>query len=128
MTTSATTTVYHDDAADLGALAGETIAVVGYGNQGRSQALNLRDSGLQVIVGNIGDAARERAAAEGFTAYDVADAVRRADVVMLLIPDEVMPEVWTRDLAPNLRAGACLSFASGYTITFGAMEAAAIAN
>ena len=59
-------TIYHDEDADLAALAGETIAVVGYGNQGRSQALNLRDSGLPVVVGNIGDAARARAASDGF--------------------------------------------------------------
>ncbi len=120
-TTPGPTTVYHDEDADLGALAGETIAIVGYGNQGRSQALNLRDSGLRVIVGNIGDAARDRARDEGFEAFDVAVAVGRADVVMLLIPDEVMPEVWERDVRPHLRAGACVSFASGYTITFGAI-------
>jgi ketol-acid reductoisomerase len=115
------TTVYHDEDADLGALAAETIAVVGYGNQGRSQALNLRDSGLRVIVGNIGDEARTRAKEEGFEAFDIAEAVRRADVVMLLIPDEVMPAVWEHDLHPALRAGGCVSFASGYTIAFGAI-------
>jgi ketol-acid reductoisomerase len=112
------TTVYHDQDADLAALAGETIAVVGYGNQGRSQALNLRDSGLEVVVGNIGDEARARARSEGFATCDVAEASSRADVLMLLIPDEVMPEVYTRDVAPRLRDGACLSFASGYTVAF----------
>ena len=115
------TTTYHDEDADLGALVNETIAVVGYGNQGRSQALNLRDSGLKVIVGNIGDASKDRAREDGFEAFDIAEAVRRADVVMLLIPDEVMPEVWARDVRPNLKQGACVSFASGYTITFGAI-------
>ncbi len=112
-------TVYHDEDADLAALAGGTIAVIGYGNQGRSQALNLRDSGLRVIVGNIGDPVRERAAAEGFEVSGITEAAARADVVMLLIPDEVMPDVWTRDLAPVLRAGSCVSFASGYTVAFG---------
>jgi ketol-acid reductoisomerase len=112
------TTVFHDEDADLATLAGETIAVVGYGNQGRSQALNLRDSGLSVVVGNIGDAARARAAGEGFPVHDVADAVARADVVMLLIPDEVMPEVYARDVAPRLRRGGCVSFASGYNVAF----------
>jgi ketol-acid reductoisomerase len=111
-------TVFHDEDADLAALAGETIAVVGYGNQGRSQALNLRDSGLRVVVGNIGDAARARAVAEGFDAMDVAEAARRADIVMLLVPDEVMPEVYRRDVAPGLRSGACVSFASGYNVAF----------
>src|SRR5262249_31444504 len=114
-------TVFHDEDADLGTLAGETIAVIGYGNQGRSQALNLRDSGLRVIVGNIGDASRERAVAEGFEAFGIRDATAGADVVMLLIPDEVMPEVYGRDVAPALKPGACLSFASGYTVAFGAV-------
>jgi ketol-acid reductoisomerase len=111
-------TVFHDEDADPAALAGETVAVVGYGNQGRSQALNLRDSGLRVVVGSIGDASGARAAAEGFEVLDVAAAARRADVVMLLIPDEVMPEVYGRDVAPGLHAGACVSFASGYNVAF----------
>jgi ketol-acid reductoisomerase len=119
------TTVYHDQDADLAALAGKTIAVVGYGNQGRSQALNLRDSGLHVVVGNIGDAARARAKGDGFETFDVAEAAARADVLMLLIPDEVMPEVYTREVEPRLRAGACLSFASGYTVAFGLVTPAA---
>jgi ketol-acid reductoisomerase len=117
--------VYHDEDADLAALAGQTVAVVGYGNQGRSQALNLRDSGLTVVVGNIGDAARARAAAEGFEVSDVAGAAARADVAMLLIPDEVMPEVYERDVAPHLRRGACVSFASGYNVAFGLLTPAA---
>src|SRR5580765_5505453 len=104
------TTVFHDEDADLATLASETIAVVGYGNQGRSQALNLRDSGLRVIVGNIGDAARARATEEGFEAFDIVEAVKRADVVMLLIPDEVMPAVWEADVRPHLRPSACVSF------------------
>jgi ketol-acid reductoisomerase len=112
-------TVYHDEDADLTALAGETVAVIGYGNQGRSQALNLRDSGLTVVVGNIGDAARARAASEGFAVFDVAEAAARADVVMLLIPDEVMPETYARDVAPRLEPGDAVSFASGYNVAFG---------
>ena len=111
-------TVYHDEDADLAALAGDTIAVVGYGNQGRSQALNLHDSGLRVVVGNVDDAARTRAASEGFEVLAVGEAAARADVVMLLIPDEVMPEVYARDVAPGLRAGDCVCFASGYNIAF----------
>src|SRR5262245_55305173 len=98
-------TVYHDEDADIGALAGERVAVVGYGNQGRSQALNLRDSGLDVIIGSIADASRERAVADGFAAHDIGQAVSAADVVMLLIPDEIMAEVYTRDVAPALRPG-----------------------
>jgi len=119
------TIIYHDEDADLGALTGETIAVIGYGNQGRSQALNLRDSGLRVVVGNIGDAARQRAADDGFEAGAIPDAVRRADVVMLLIPDEVMPEVYARDVAPGLEPGDCVAFASGYNVAFGKIAPAA---
>ena len=111
--------MYYDEDADPAALAGQTIAIIGYGNQGRSQALNLRDSGLDVIVGNIGDASRARAAAEGFAVHDVGAAAAKADVLMLLIPDEVMPEVWTRDIGPRVRAGSCVSFASGYNVAFG---------
>jgi ketol-acid reductoisomerase len=111
--------IYHDEDADLSALAGETIAVIGYGNQGRAQALNLRDSGLRVIVGTIADAAGARAAAEGFPTARITEAAGDAGVVMLLIPDEVMPDVYARDVAPRLGAGACVCFASGYNVAFG---------
>jgi ketol-acid reductoisomerase len=112
-------TVYHEEDADLGDLQGQRIAVVGYGNQGRAQALNLRDSGLDLIVGTIADASREQAKADGFGTTDIPSAVGAADVVMLLIPDEIMPEVYERDVAPRLKPGAALLFASGYNIAFG---------
>lgn len=111
--------VYHDNDGDLGVLAGQPIAVIGYGNQGRSQALNLRDSGLDVSIGAIADSTRERARAEGFDVADIAAAVAGADVVFLLIPDEIMPEVYDREVAPNLRAGSAIVFASGYNVAFG---------
>ncbi len=111
--------IYHDEDARLEAIAGQTIAVVGYGNQGRSQALNLRDSGLSLIVGNIRDYALEQAEQDRMEVVPIAEACRRADIVMLLIPDEVMPEVYEREVAPNLRAGGCVSFASGYNVAFG---------
>jgi len=118
-------TIYHDDDADPGALAGETVALVGYGNQGRSQALNLRDSGVPVLIGNIRDAAHEAAERDGFTVKPIAEACREASVVMLLIPDEVMPEVHAEHVAPNLSAGDMLTFASGYNVAFGLLEPAA---
>ncbi|MCZ6823280.1 MAG: ketol-acid reductoisomerase [Deltaproteobacteria bacterium] len=111
--------IYHDADADLGALRDRTLAVVGYGNQGRSQALNLRDSGLNVIVGNIVDASLESARADDFEALPIADACARADVVLLLVPDEVMPEVYQKEVAPQLRPDSVLDFASGYNIAFG---------
>ncbi len=114
--------IYHDSDADLGVLSGCTIAVVGYGNQGRSQALNLRDSGLRVIVGNIMDASLERAREDGFEALPIADACARADVIMLLVPDEVMPEVFEKDVAPHLQPDKVLDFASGYNVAFGLIK------
>jgi ketol-acid reductoisomerase len=114
--------IYHDADADLGVLADETLAVVGYGNQGRSQALNLRDSGLEVIVGSIADGSRERAREEGFEACSISDACERADLVLLLVPDEIMPAVWSESVAPRLEAGNGVDFASGYNIAFGLIE------
>jgi len=111
--------IYRDEDADLSALEGEQIAVIGYGNQGRSQALNLRDSGLSLRIGAIRDATRERAADEGFEVSDIGDAVAAADVVLLLVPDEIMAELFVREVAPQLRPGACVDFASGYNIAFG---------
>ena len=114
--------IYHDSDADLGVLSECTIAVVGYGNQGRSQALNLRDSGLRVIVGNIMDASLERARQDGFKALPIADACARADVIMLLVPDEVMPEVYEKDVASHLQPAKVLNFASGYNVAFGLIK------
>ena len=111
--------IFHDTDADPSVLAGKTVAVVGYGNQGRSQALNLRDAGLRVVVGNVTDAYAEQARADGFAPRPIAEACRGADVVMLLLPDEIMPEVYARDVAPELRAGTVLDFASGYNVAFG---------
>lgn len=113
------TRVFHEADADLGVLAGRTLAVVGYGNQGRSQALNLRDNGLTTIVGNIEDACAEQARADGFEVTSIAEACRRADVVLLLVPDEVMPEVYEREVRPHLAAGDVLDLASGYNVAFG---------
>lgn len=111
--------IYHEEDADLGALAGQTIAVVGYGNQGRSQALNLRDSGLDVLIGNLRDAYHEQARADGFEVLPIEQACARADVVMLLVPDEVMPEVYSERVAPGLSPGDLVCFASGYNVAFG---------
>jgi ketol-acid reductoisomerase len=111
-------TIYHDDDADVAVLAGATIAVVGYGNQGRSQALNLRDSGLSVVIGNVRDAALEAAEKDGFEVLPIAEACARADAVLMLIPDEIMPVVYAEHVAPNLRKGALLDFASGYNVAF----------
>ncbi len=115
-------TIYHDADADLATLAGSRIAVIGYGNQGRSQALNLRDSGLDVIVGNRPDSSHDQARSDGFEVMPVAEACGRADLVMLLVPDEVMPEIYREQVAPSLEAGNTLCFASGYNVAFGLIE------
>ncbi len=118
-------TIYHDSDADLAALEGETIAIVGYGNQGRSQALNLRDSGVSVVVGNIRDGAHEAALADGFRVLPIVEACAEASAVMLLIPDEVMPEVYDAQVAPQLAPGDLVCFASGYNVAFGLIAPAA---
>jgi ketol-acid reductoisomerase len=117
-------TIYHDSDADLSALSGQTIAVIGYGNQGRSQALNLRDSGVDVVVGNIRDYALDAAQADGFAVRPIAEACAAANCVMMLIPDELMPEVYRVQVAPQLAAGDLVSFASGYNVAFGLLEPA----
>lgn len=114
--------VYYEHDADLGTLEGKTVGMVGYGNQGRAQALNLRDSGIRVVVGNIEDHYAEQARNDGFDPVTIAEAVRRADIVMVLIPDEVQPAVYETAIAPNLRAGQAISFGSGYNVHFGLIQ------
>ena len=104
--------------ADLGILEGKRIAVIGYGNQGRAQALNLRDSGLDVIIGNRDDDYARRAREDGFSPLAIEGAAAEGDVVMLLIPDELMPAVYEREIAPHLAEGNVLVFASGYNVAF----------
>jgi ketol-acid reductoisomerase len=114
--------IYAEGDADLGVLDDKAIAIIGYGNQGRSQALNLRDSGLEVIIGNREDSSWEEAKEDGFDIYDMSEATERADVVFLLLPDEVAPEIYEEKIAPNLSAGDVLNFASGYNITYNFIE------
>ncbi len=111
--------VYHDQDADLSLLAGRRIAVIGYGNQGRAQALNLRDSGLEVLVGNQKDRYAENAREDGFAVLSIEQAAAEADAVMMLIPDEVAPTIFEREIAPHLAEGNALVFASGYNVAFG---------
>jgi ketol-acid reductoisomerase len=111
--------VFTEADADLSALAGTTIAVVGFGNLGSSMAETLRDAGLTVVVGNRDDEYRERAVAAGFVVADVASAVAQADVVYVLISDEATPGCFQAHIAPVLRAGSALCFASGYCLAFG---------
>jgi ketol-acid reductoisomerase len=115
-------TVYHDSDADLQVLAGRTIAVIGYGNQGRAQALNLRDSGQTVIVGNREDEFAARARQDGFVPLPIDQAAAQADIVMMLVPDEVAAHIFEDHVAPCLKGGAALDFASGYNVAFGCIS------
>ena len=117
--------IYHDEDANPEALAGQTVAIVGFGNQGRSQALNLRDSGISVIIGNRRDGALEQAERDGFEVLPIAEACGRAQVVMMLVPDEVMPQVYLEHVVPAQKPGDLLVFASGYNVAFGLIEPAA---
>ena len=110
--------IYGDEDADLGVLQGRTVAIIGYGNQGRAQGLNLRDSGVEVIVGGITDNSWNRAEADGFPVYATAEAAGRADILLMLIPDEAQPAVYASDIVAHLRAGDSLVFAHGYNIRF----------
>lgn len=113
---------FFDSDADLSMLAGRTVGILGYGNQGRSQALNLRDSGVAVVVGNLRDASFDLAVADGFDVYELDGAAARADVLALLIPDEVMPEIVRDAIAPHLRVDDMLILASGYNLFYGLLE------
>jgi ketol-acid reductoisomerase len=118
-----TARMYYDDDADAKALNGKTVAVIGYGSQGHAHALNLRDSGLDVVVGLApGSKSRPLAADAGLRVADVADAVRGADVVMVLVPDTVQKSVYDKDIAPNLKPGQLLMFAHGFNIHFGRID------
>ena len=111
--------VYHDVDADLSLLEDRLVAVIGYGNQGRAQALNLRDSGLKVLIANREDGYAERAREDGFLVLAIDQASASADVVMMLIPDEAAPAVFETQIAPHLTKGKVLVFASGYNVAFG---------
>jgi len=113
---------YFDDDADLSYLEGKVLGIFGYGNQGRSQALNLRDSGLEVIVGSRRDSSYDRAVEDGFSVYPWAAAAERADVLFLLVPDEVMPQIFEEHIEAGLKTDDVLVFASGYNITFGFLQ------
>lgn len=118
------TKLYYDKDADLSVIEGKTIAIVGYGNQGRSQALNIRDTkcGAKVIIGNIKDASWERAQNDGFEVYTISEACKRADVILLLIPDEVMHKVYKEGIEQHLNEEKVLCFASGYSITYNLID------
>src|SRR4029079_3702912 len=112
--------MFYDDDADLSIIQGRKVAVIGYGSQGHAHALNLRDSGVDVRIGLAeGSKSKAKAEAEGLTVVTVAAAVKDADLVVILTPDQVQRGVYAEHIQPNLRDGAALLFGHGFNIRFG---------
>jgi ketol-acid reductoisomerase len=116
--------VYYDHDADVNLIKAKKVAVVGYGSQGHAHALNLRDSGVKEVVVALrpGSASAAKAQAEGLTVMTPAEAAKFADVVMILAPDELQPELWEKEIRPNLREGTALAFAHGLAVHFRLIE------
>lgn len=112
--------MYYDEDANLDLLTGKTVAIIGYGSQGHAHALNLKDSGVNVIVGLYpGSKSTAKAEAAGLTVKNVAEAAKAADLIMILLPDEVQKTIYKNEIEPNLEAGNVLAFAHGFNIHFG---------
>ena len=115
--------VFYDKDADLARLEGRTVAILGYGSQGHAHALNLRDSGVDVVVGlREGSDSRPKAAAEDLLVLSIADAAAAGDVVMMALPDETMGDIYAADIEPNLKPGNYLALAHGFNLHFGCIS------
>ncbi len=110
--------VYYDQDADLSVLQGKTVAVIGYGSQGHAQAQNLRDCGVDVIIGLRQGKSWEQAKEDGFDVYEVHEAAKRAQVIQILLPDELHAKVYRDHIEPHLNAGDALVFSHGFSIHF----------
>ena len=109
--------IYYQEDCNLSMLEGKTIAVIGYGSQGHAHALNLKESGCDVIIGLYeGSRSWKRAEEQGFTVYTAAEAAKRADIIMILINDELQADMYKKDIEPNLKDGAMLMFAHSFNI------------
>ena len=112
--------MYYDNDANLELLNGKTVAIIGYGSQGHAHALNLQESGVNVVVGLYeGSKSKAKAEAAGLKVMTTAEAAKAADIIMMLIPDEKQAATYKKDIAPNLEAGNALAFAHGFNIHFG---------
>jgi ketol-acid reductoisomerase len=115
--------IYYDKDADLSKLGGKAVAILGYGSQGHAHALNLKDSGVDVVVGlRPGSSSRAKAEEHGLEVLDVGEAASRGDVVMVLLPDERQGEVWREEIAAGIEPGNLLLFAHGFSIHFGEID------
>ncbi len=117
--------IYTDENASLEPLKGQTVAILGYGNQGSAQARNLRDSGANVVIGNREDSYAEQARTDGFETLSIADAARAADYALVLTTDESQPLIWEEQIAPGIEAGNTLVWASGYNVAYDLIKPAA---
>lgn len=116
--------IFYQQDCDLSLLNGKTIAVIGYGSQGHAHALNAKESGCNVIIGLYeGSKSWAKAEAQGFEVYTAAEAAKRADIIMILINDELQAAMYKKDIEPNLEAGNMLMFAHGFNIHFGQIVA-----
>ncbi len=114
---------YYEKDGSIAPLQGKKIAIIGYGSQGHAHALNLRDSGLDVVVGLPANSkSRAKVQAAGLAVLETADAVKAADIMMILVPDHIQGPLYETDIAPNLSAGKTLMFAHGFSIHFGAIK------
>jgi ketol-acid reductoisomerase len=112
--------VYYDKDCDLSLIKGKTVAIIGYGSQGHAHAQNLNDSGVKVIVGlRKGGASWSKVEKAGLKVAEVRDAVKSADVVMMLLPDEQIATVYKEDVEPNMKQGASIAFAHGFNVHYG---------
>ena len=112
--------IFYESDCDLSLLDGKTVAIIGYGSQGHAHALNLKDSGVDVVVGLYeGSKSAAKAKAQGLEVYSVAEATKMSDIIMILIPDEKQKAVYESEIAPNLSEGKTLAFAHGFNIHFG---------
>src|SRR4051812_850116 len=115
--------VLYDDDADLSLLEGKTVAILGYGSQGHAHALNLKESGVDVVVGLRPDSSsRKDAESEGLEVLDISDAASRGEIVMILLPDEKQAQIWRESIADGIADGNLLMFAHGFAIRFGQIE------
>ena len=110
--------VYYDKDADLSLIKGKTVAIIGYGSQGHAHAANLKDSGVNVVIGLRQGGSWKKAEAAGHDVRTVAEATKAADVVMILLPDENQPIVYKNEIEPNLKEGAVLAFAHGFNVHY----------
>ena len=115
--------IYYQQDCDLGKLAGKTVAIIGYGSQGHAHALNLKESGVDVVVGLYkGSKSWEKAEKQGLKVYTADEAAKKADLIMILINDEKQAKLYKESIQPNLTEGKTLAFAHGFNIHFGCIK------